>query len=87
MDNEDPGKYCFDLGHGAYDGHYGHKLKKISRETGSQIILTSWYKSHSSFSWIYAAGKSVFHDVAPIVTEYEDIVEKLKGSCVQTLFR
>ena len=87
MDNEDPGKYCFDLGHGAYDGHYGHKLKKISRETGSQIILTSWYKSYSSFSWIYAAGKSVFHDVEPIVTEYDDIVEKLKGSCVKTLFR
>ncbi|MCG7853933.1 MAG: hypothetical protein MIO92_15535 [Methanosarcinaceae archaeon] len=87
MDNEDPGKYCFDLGHGAYDGHYGHKLKKSSRETGSQIILTSWYKSYSSFSWIYAAGKSVFHDVDPIVTEYGDIVEKLKDSYVKTLFR
>ena len=87
MDNENPGKYCFDLGHGAYDGHYGHKLKRISRETGSQIILTSWCKSFSSFSWIYAAGKSVFHNVEPIVTEYGDLLEKLKDSYVKALFR
>jgi hypothetical protein len=85
LDNEDPGKYCFDLGHGAYDGHYAHKLKKISLETGAQIVLTSWYKTYSSFSWIYAAGKNVFHDVEPIVTEYGDIVEKLKDACVKTL--
>lgn len=85
----DPGKYCFDLGHGAFVGHHWKTLEKVSREKNISIILTSWYKSIPNSSWIYKDGEEVEYELwgTHIKTEYDDIIDKLKGSFVKSLFK
>jgi hypothetical protein len=83
LDTNNPGKYCLVIGHGAYKRK--GMFKKISRENSISIIVTTWYKSLPSSSSIYKNGKEIKHDVRRILTEYHDIVDKLKAPFVKKL--
>lgn len=81
-----PGRLCFDIGHGAYNSRYGfNTLRKISKDKEISIILTFWNKSIPSVSWIYRKGKQISHIIKPISTEYGDIIDQIDDSLVKRL--
>jgi hypothetical protein len=83
---KDPGKFCFDLGHGAYTGRYKGTLRKISRLKNVIIILTAWYKSPPSVSWIIQKGEELPTKMKPFCTEHMDLIEQIKYPFVKNIF-
>ena len=83
----DPGKFCFDLGHGAYTGRYKGTLRKISRLKNVIVVLTAWYKSPPSISWIYKKGKELPPKIKPLYTEHMDLIDEIRYPFVKNLFK
>jgi len=56
-EESDHGKYCFDLGHGAYQNRHWNTCKSVSKKANLSVILTSWTKSKTMSSWVYTKGE------------------------------